>query len=558
VFHLLQEQSKKILSIFALGGAGEIGKNMYGVQYDQDIVIIDAGLKYPEEDMLGIDMVIPDISYLVEHQNMVRGILLTHGHVDHIGGLSYILRHLTVPVYGTEFTLGLVKSQLQEVGLDHSAQLNLITSASKLELGSIQASFFHTQHSIPGSVGICLNTPEGRIIHTGDFKFDYTPVTDETVGLDELSQIGDEGVLVLLSDSANADKPGFSGSERQVGQELGELFYLATGRIIIAAVSTNIQRIQQVINAASVNSRRVALIGKSMRMNVNLAIALDYLQVPEGLILDVKDSTSIPHQQIVFLTSGTQGETMAELSKMARADHHQVGIMEGDTVIIASSPIPGNEKAVSRVVDQLYRLGAEVIYGPRVHVAGDGYQEELKLMLALVRPKYFLPIQGEYRMIKAHAALAEQVGIKARNIFLLDNGESVEFFNGQAKKGTSVQAGQVLIDGLGIGDIGNIVLRDRRVLSQDGILVIIVTVDKQDGAILSGPNIISRGFVYVQESEQFLDEASRLVSGALERCAREKMTEWSSLKTSIRDVLSRFLYEKTKRRPMILPIIMEA
>jgi ribonuclease J len=554
----LSKQNNRLLSVFALGGVGEIGKNMYVVQYDQDIVVIDAGLKFPEEDMLGIDMVIPDITYLLENRDKVKGILITHGHEDHIGGLVFVLRHLNVPVYSTKLTIGLIQFKLKEAGILGQCKLQQIDNQSEVRLGSMKATFFKTNHSIPDSVGVCLDTPEGKVVHTGDFKFDQTPVNNQMADLARMVRIGDEGVLALLSDSTNAERPGFTGSERKVGQAIDEVFYQAKGRIVVATFASNIHRIQQVVDAAGHYGRKVTVIGRSMQNVVQIALELNYLYMPKGMLVDVEEIHKLPADEVVILTTGSQGEPMAALTRMARSTHRKVDILPGDTVIIAATPIPGNEKYVARTVDQLCRVGAEVIYGSDIHVSGHGSQEELKLMLNLMKPKFFIPIHGEYRMLRYHAGLAEQVGIAPENIFLIDNGDTVEFSGGKAKYGPKVHAGQVLIDGLGVGDVGNIVLRDRKLLSQDGILVIVVTLSKQSGAILSGPDIISRGFVYVRESEELLDEANRLVTQTLNKCMEEKVNEWSSLKTSVRDILGKFLYEKTRRRPMILPIIMEA
>ncbi|HJV46683.1 MAG TPA: ribonuclease J [Bacillota bacterium] len=552
------KQGNKALSVFALGGVCEIGKNMYVVQYDNDIVVIDAGLKFPEEGMLGIDMVIPDITYLLENKDKVRGILLTHGHEDHIGALVYVLKHLNVPVFGTKLTLGIVEAKLKEAGILANSKIQLIDNRSIIPFGALTASFFKTNHSIPDSVGICIDTPEGKVVHTGDFKFDQTPVNNQMADLARMTQIGEEGVLVLLSDSTNADKPGFTGSERQVGETIDEVFYRANGRIVVATFASNVHRIQQVIDAAKHSGRKITIVGRSMQNIVKIAVDLGYLHIPEGMLLDTEALNKLPADQVVILTTGSQGEPMSALTRMARSTHRKVDIYPGDTVLIAATPIPGNERQVGRIVDQLYRVGADVIYGSSIHVSGHGSQEELKLMINLMRPKYFIPIHGEYRMMHAHAELAEQVGIDPDHIFLLDNGDTVEFMNGEARLGSKVHSGQILIDGLGVGDVGNIVLRDRKLLSQDGILVVVVTLSKQSNAILSGPDIISRGFVYVRESEELLDEASKLVTTILNRCTEEKVNEWSSLKVNVRDGLGKFLYEKTKRRPMILPIIMEA
>ncbi|CAG7624035.1 ribonuclease J [Paenibacillus allorhizosphaerae] len=549
------------LTIFALGGVGEIGKNMYVVQYANDIVVIDCGLKFPEEDMLGIDIVIPDISYLTENRDKVRGIVITHGHEDHIGGLPYVLKHLNVPVYGTRLTLGLIETKLREANLLGETKRIVITADSELKLGCMTATFFKTNHSIPDSVGVCLETPEGNVVHTGDFKFDQTPVNEQYADLHKMAAIGARGVLALLSDSTNAERPGYTGSEKSVGAEIEEVFRKAKQRVIIATFASNIHRIQQVIDAAEVTRRKLTVIGRSMVNVVTIASELGYLRIPDGMLIEPEEVNKLAADRVVILSTGSQGEPMSALTRMARSTHRKVDILPGDTVIIAATPIPGNERYVGRTVDELMRIGAHVIYGPGsitgVHVSGHGSQEELKLMLNMMKPKYFIPIHGEYRMLRQHGMLAESVGVAKEDIFIVDNGDTVEFQDGVARKGSKVPAGNVLIDGLGVGDVGNIVLRDRKLLSQDGILVVVVTLSKQDGAILSGPDIISRGFVYVRESEGLLDEANRIVTSTLQRLMNENVNEWASLKTHVKDALGRFLYEQTRRRPMILPIIME-
>ncbi|REK76564.1 ribonuclease J [Paenibacillus paeoniae] len=549
------------LLIFALGGVGEIGKNMYVIQYNNDIVVVDSGLKFPEEDMLGIDIVIPDISYLTENRDKVRGILITHGHEDHIGGLPYVLKHLNVPIYGTKLTLGLIEGKLKEAGLLGETKRILINAESEIQMGSILASFFKTNHSIPDSVGVCLETPEGIVVHTGDFKFDHTPVNDQFADLQRIAEIGSRGVLALLSDSTNAERPGYTPSESNVGEELEDIFRKSTQRVVVATFASNVHRIQQIINASIATRRKIAVVGRSMVNVVSIASDLGYLNIPEGMIIEPEEVNKLAADRVVILCTGSQGEPMSALTRMARSTHRKVDILPGDTVIIAATPIPGNERYVGRTVDELFRLGANVIYGPGsvsgVHVSGHGSQEELKLMLNLIKPKYFIPIHGEYRMLRQHAKLGEAIGMERENIFVVDNGDTVEFQGGNARKGSKVQAGNVLIDGLGVGDVGNIVLRDRKLLSQDGILVVVVTLSKQDGTIMSGPDIISRGFVYVRESEGLLDEANRIVTSTLNKLMNDKVNEWASLKTNVKDALGRFLYEQTRRRPMILPIIME-
>lgn len=555
----LSKQNQPKLQIFALGGVGEIGKNMYCVEYDQDIIVIDAGLKFPEEDMLGIDIVIPDITYLEENKDRVRGIIITHGHEDHIGGLPYVLKHLNVPVYATKLTLGIIEEKLREANILNQTKRILIHSDSKLQLGTLAISFYRTNHSIPDAVGVCIDTPEGRVVHTGDFKFDYTPINDEIADLAKMAQLGEEGVLVLLSDSTNSERPGYTKSEKEVGKSILEHFYKAKGRIIVATFASNIHRIQNVFDAAIECGRKVAIVGRSMANVVRIAMDLGYLHGTPDLLIEPEQINKLDAERIVILSTGSQGEPMSALTKMARSTHRQIEILPGDTVIFAATPIPGNEKLVSRTIDQLFKAGAHVVYGSEnVHVSGHGSQEELKLMLNLMKPQYFIPIHGEYRMLRQHGKLAEATGVDPDNIFLIDNGDVVEFSQGQARLGAKLPAGNVLIDGLGVGDVGNIVLRDRKLLSQDGILVVVVTLSKQKGSIISGPDIISRGFVYVRESEELVDEAVKLVSSTLNRCMSENLNDWSTLKTSVREALGRFLYEQTRRRPMILPIIMEA
>lgn len=557
----MSKKNNDRLLVFALGGVGEIGKNMYVVQYANDIVVIDSGLKFPEEDMLGIDIVIPDISYLIDNKDKVRGILLTHGHEDHIGGLPYVLKQLNVPVYGTKLTLGLVEAKLKEAGLLGETKRILINADTELQLGGLKATFFRTNHSIPDSVGVCVETPEGRVVHTGDFKFDQTPVNEQHADLHRMADLGNRGVALLLSDSTNAERPGYTGSERNVGTELEEVFRKARQRVVVATFASNVHRLQQVFDAAEATGRKVTVIGRSMVNVVNISQELGYLRISDGMLIEPEEVNKMAADRVVILSTGSQGEPMSALTRMARNTHRKVDILPGDTVIISATPIPGNEKYVGRIVDDLFRLGANVIYGPGsvsgVHVSGHGSQEELKLMLNLMRPKYFMPIHGEYRMLRMHGQLAENVGVEKENIFICDIGETLEIQNGTARKAGKVSCGNILIDGLGVGDVGNIVLRDRKLLSQDGILVVVVTLSKQDGKIVSGPDIISRGFVYVRESEGLLEEANKIVSNTLTKLMSENVNEWASLKTNVKEALGRFLYEQTRRRPMILPIIME-
>ncbi|AIC94778.1 MULTISPECIES: ribonuclease J [Shouchella] len=553
-----QEIENGKVRVFALGGVGEIGKNMYGIEVDEDIIVVDAGLMFPDDDMLGVDIVIPDVSYLVENEERVKGIILTHGHEDHIGGLSYVLKKINVPVYGTKLTLGLVEEKLKEAGILKETTLRLIDSNSRVKLGKTPVSFFRTSHSIPDCVGVCIETSQGAVVHTGDFKFDQTPVDGKHAEIGKMAAIGQKGVLCLLSDSTNAERPGTTKSEAEVGIGIKDVFARTSGRLIVTSFASNVHRLQQVIQATAAANRKLSIVGKSMVRVITIASKLGYLKMPKDLVIDIDEVNRYKPEQVVILTTGSQGEPMSALTRMARGAHRHITITENDTVIIAASAIPGNEKSVSSVIDQLHRIGADVVYGSQaVHASGHGSQEELKLMLNLMKPKYFLPIHGEIRMQHAHRDLGMNVGIKPERIYIVEKGEVVEFSNNQARRAGKVPSGHVLIDGLGVGDVGNIVLRDRRLLSKDGILVVVVTLNKKTSTIVSGPNIISRGFVYVRESEALLDQSNELVSSILQKCVTENVSEWSSLKSNIREGLSRFLFEKTKRRPMILPIIME-
>jgi ribonuclease J len=545
------------IKLFALGGVGEVGKNMYVLETSSQIFIIDAGLMIPADEMLGIDMVIPDISYLVENKEKVKGIFLTHGHEEHIGALPYILRKLSVPIYGTKFTLALVKEELEGI-TNSKGTLKEINHNSTLTFGEIEISFFRTTHSIPDSIGVIFETPQGAIVHTGDYKFDPTSSSLFGSDLDKMAQIGNKGVLCLLSDSVNAERHGYSGSEKQVGQEFSETFYRSEGRILVVTYATNIQRTQFILQAAEESGRKVAFVGRKMIKMAEVAESLGYLAVPEGVVVPFNEISKFADREVVLVTSSQQGEPVEALTKIARGTHKQISITKGDTVVLAAAPTPATEVSISKSIDLLYRAGADVVYGKnKVHVSGHGSQEDIKLMLNLIKPKYIVPIHGEYRMQKAHANVAKSIGMGESHIFLLEKGEVIEFHKQEASYGSKVYAGNVLIDGLGIGDIGNIVLRDRRLLSQDGILVVVVTLSKSRKELIAGPEIISRGFVYVRESEKLLIDATDIVKGIMQKCIQDQIVDWSSLKISIRDSLNQFLYEKTKRRPMILPIIME-
>ena len=546
------------VQIIPLGGLGEIGKNMTAFRYGDDMILIDAGLMFPEDDMLGIDLVIPDISYLIENQDKLKGIFLTHGHEDHIGALPYVMKQIDCPVYGTALTLGILEGRLKENGVS-SENCRIIKPGDKITAGAFKLDFIRVNHSIPDAIAIAINTPIGTIIHTGDFKIDHTPVDGQVTEFNKFAEYGDRGVLALLADSTNAERPGFTPSENMVGKTFDDEFRYAKNRIIVATFSSNVHRIQQVIDAALKYDRKVAVIGRSMVNVVNIAKELGYLKAPEGEIIDIDETHNYTPDKIVIITTGSQGEPMSALTRMAMNDHKKVDIMPGDTVIISATPIPGNEKLVSRTIDHLYKLGADVIYEKSngVHVSGHASQEEIKLMHNLVRPKFFVPVHGEFRHLIKHANLAQSLGMPKENIVIAENGSVIELTKNSIGINGKVPAGKVLVDGLGVGDVGNIVLRDRRQLSQDGIMIVVVTIDKENCHVVSGPDIVSRGFVYVREAEGLMDEAKDKVQLALEKCEENGVSEWSAIKSTVRDSLGRFLYERTRRRPMILPIIME-
>ncbi|HOM02376.1 MAG TPA: ribonuclease J [Acetivibrio sp.] len=552
-------KKKKKLKIIPLGGLGEIGKNITVFEYGDDIFVVDCGIAFPEDDMLGIDLVIPDISYLTKNREKVRGIVLTHGHEDHIGALPYILKDLNVPVYGTKLTLGLLEQKLEEHGLLSSVVLNVVKHSDVIELGCFKVEFVRSTHSIADSTALAIFTPVGTIFHTGDFKIDYTPIEGDPIDLARLAELGKKGVLLLMCDSTNVERQGYTMSEKTVGETFDEIFMNAKNRILVATFASNVHRIQQIVNAAIKFGRKIAICGRSMVNVVNVAMELGYMSVPEGVIIDIDHVNKYPPEKLVIITTGSQGEPMSALTRMASGDHKKVEIIPGDLVIISANPIPGNEKLVSRVVNELFKKGAEVIYESLadIHVSGHASQEELKLVHRLIKPKYFMPVHGEYRHLKRHANLAVELGMSPENIFIMDIGKVLELSNDSAKINGSVNSGRVLVDGLGVGDVGNIVLRDRKHLSQDGLIVVVITIEGDTGNVVAGPDVISRGFVYVRESEDLMEEIREVCKAALLKCEDKKKNDWSTKKSIIRDALRDFLYEKTKRRPMILPIIME-
>ena len=547
------------LALIPLGGLGEIGKNMMAVLCNREIMVIDAGMMFPEDDMLGIDIVIPDFTYLIENKELVKGIVLTHGHEDHIGALPYVLKEVNVPVYGTKLTLGLVKDKLKENEVSN-AKLVTIRPRDSIKLGSaFRVEFFRVSHSIPDAVGLAVHTPVGTILHTGDFKLDQTPVDGQVTDFARIAELGKKGVLVMLSDSTNVERPGYTFSERAVGDAFDEIFRNAESRIIVATFASNVHRIQQVINSAAKFGRKVAIVGRSMVNVANIAKEIGYLTVPDNIMIDIEEIGNYPHDRLTILTTGSQGEPMSALTRMAMSDHRKVEIVPGDTVVISAYPIPGNEKLVAKTINQLFQQGADVIYESinGIHVSGHASQEELKMMINLVKPKFFMPVHGEYRHLVKHANLASLLGIPHDHVFVSENGQVLEFTAKSGAVAGSVTAGRILVDGLGVGDVGNIVLRDRKQLSQDGILIIVVTINKEANLVVAGPDIVSRGFVYVRESEELMEEAKEKVKVVLDKCFEKKITDWSTIKSQVRDVLSKFLYDKTRRRPMIIPIIME-
>ena len=547
------------LKIIPLGGLLEVGKNITVFEYENEIIIVDCGLAFPEDDMLGVDLVIPDISYLEKNKDKIKGLVITHGHEDHIGAIPYLLKQINVPIYATKLTAGLIKNKLEEHKLLKSTKLKIVKQGEKINLGKMKVEFIRSCHSIPDSVALAIHTPVGIIVHTGDFKVDYTPIDGEKMDFGRLAELGNKGVLALLSDSTNSERKGFTMSERTVGTVLDKLFLNCTKRIVVATFASNVHRVQQIVNSAVKYGRKVAVCGRSMIKVIKTAVELGYMNVPENTFIDIDIIKNYTDEQLVILTTGSQGEAMSALTRMASGEHRKVEITPNDLVIISANPIPGNEKYVSKVIDDLMQIGAEVVYSSLadVHVSGHACQEEQKLMLSLVRPKYFLPVHGEYRQLMAHAKTAVQVGIPPENIFIMNNGRVMELTENSAKMTGVVQSGKILVDGLGIGDVGNIVLRDRQHLSQDGLIVVVLTMDSATGEVVSGPDIISRGFVYVKESENIMDEVKRTVQRELYKCEEKGIKDWSGIKSSLKDGLRDYVFAKTKRNPMILPIIME-
>ena len=550
----------KPIKVSFLGGLNEVGKNMTLFEYGEDMFLVDCGLAFPDQDMLGVDLVLPDFTYVERNADRIRGIVITHGHEDHIGGLPYLLKVLNVPVYGTKLTIGLIQGKLREHGLLNSATLNVIKPGDVITLGGFTVEAIHVNHSIPDALGLAIRCEGGTIVHTGDFKIDTTPIDGGMMDLGRLAEIGQEGVLCLMSDSTNAERPGFTESERKVGESSETLFRKAgNNHIIVATFSSNIHRVQQIMNVAASLGRKVALVGRSLENVVSISAELGYLNIPEGIVIDINMINRYPADKLVIITTGSQGEPMSALTRMAFSDHRKVEIHPNDYVIISATPIPGNEKTVSRVVNELMKLGADVVYEKmyEVHVSGHACQEELKMIMGIVKPKYFIPVHGELKHLRKHAGLALSMGIPKENILIADNGRVAEISKKALRCTSTVPAGRVFVDGYGVGDVGSVVLRDRKHLAQDGLVIVAVCIDRESGEIVSGPDVVTRGFVYVKESEELINAAREVAVEAIEAQTDGGYFDWNSIKASLRDEISHLMYERTKRSPMILPVIME-
>lgn len=551
------DPSGKGVKIIPLGGLEQIGMNITAFEYEDSIIVVDCGLSFPEDEMLGIDLVIPDITYLKENRDKVKGFIITHGHEDHIGSLPYVLKEINVPIYATKLTIGIIENKLKEHNLLKQTKRKVIRYGQSINLGCFRIEFIRTNHSIADAAALAIYTPAGIIVHTGDFKIDYTPVFGEPIDLQRFAEIGKKGVLALMADSTNVMRPGFTMSERTVGKTFENIFAdNTTRRIIVATFASNVDRVQQIINSAAKYKRKVVIEGRSMVNIIGTANELGYLNIPDGTLIDIEEMKNYTDEQLVLITTGSQGESMAALSRMAASIHRKVTIQPGDVIVFSSSPIPGNEKSVSKIINELSQKGAKVIY-QNTHVSGHACQEELKVIYALTKPHYAIPVHGEYRHLCTHSELAQSMGIPKENVKILSSGDVLELSYAKAEIVGKVPAQGILVDGLGVGDVGNIVLRDRQHLSENGLIIIVVTLEKYSNQVLSGPDLVSRGFVYVRESENLMEEAKEVVNSALEHCLETNITDWGKIKTEIKDTLSDYLWKKTKRNPMILPIIME-
>ena len=550
---------KSPLKIIPLGGLLEVGKNITVFEYENEMIVVDCGLAFPEDDMLGVDLVIPDVTYLVRNKDKIKGLVITHGHEDHIGSIPYLLKQINIPIYATRLTVGLINNKLEEHGLLRSTKMHIVNQGETINFGKMQVEFIRSCHSIPDAVALAIHTPVGTVVHTGDFKIDYTPIDDERMDFGRLAELGNKGVLALMSDSTNAERKGYTMSESTVGDVFEKLFLNCTKRIVVATFASNVHRVQQIVNSSVKYGRKIAVCGRSMINMIQTAIELGYIQVPNNVFIDIDMINNYPDDQLVIITTGSQGETMSALTRMAAGEHRKVTITPNDLVIISANPIPGNEKFVSKVIDDLMKIGAEVVYSALedVHVSGHACQEEQKLMFALTKPKYFIPVHGEYRQLIAHIETAKKMGVDVSDTFIMTNGRVLELNEKEAKLTGTVPSGKILVDGLGVGDVGNIVLRDRQHLSQDGLIVIVLTMDQSTGEVVAGPDVISRGFVYVRESENLMDDVKQVIRDEISKCEEKHIREWSIIKSNLKDNLRDYIYQKTKRNPMILPIIME-
>ena len=550
---------KSNLKIIALGGLDEIGKNITVFEYEDEIVLVDCGLEFPEDDMLGVDLVIPDVTYLIKNKDKIKGLVITHGHEDHIGAIPYVLKQVNMPIYATKLTAKLIEHKLEEHHIRNQVKVNIVNQGDIVNLGKMQIEFIRSSHSIPDAVMLAIHTPAGTVIHTGDFKVDYTPIDGQEMDLGRLAEIGNRGVLALLSDSTNSERKGYTMSEKSIGPVFDSLFEGCKKRIVVATFASNVHRVQQIVNSAVKFGRKIAISGRSMINMIEAARNLNYIDAPDDLFIDIDLIKNYTEDQLVIITTGSQGETMSALTRMANGEHKKVTITGNDLVIISANPIPGNEKSASKVIDQLMKIGAEVVYSALadVHVSGHACQEEQKLIMALVRPKYFLPVHGEYRQLMAHRDTAIEMGIPKENIFITGNGRVLELNENEAKFTGTVPSGRVMVDGLGVGDVGNIVLRDRQHLSQDGLIVIVMTMDNQTGEIVAGPDVISRGFVYVRESENLMEDVKAFIREEIHDLESKRIRDWSTIKSTLKDDVRDFVFDRTKRNPMILPILME-
>ena len=551
---------KSKLKIIPLGGLHEIGKNITVFEYEDEIIVVDCGLSFPEDDMLGVDLVIPDITYLEKNVDRIKGLVITHGHEDHIGGVPYLLKKINIPIYATRLAAGLIRNKLEEHKLLRSTKLIEVMQGQTIKLGkNFKVEFIRSSHSIPDSVMLAITTPAGTVLHTGDFKVDYTPIDGKVMDFGRIAELGNKGILALMSDSTNAERKGFTMSESSVGEVFDKLFLHCTKRIVVATFASNVHRVQQIVNSAVKYGRKIAVCGRSMINMIDTARELGYIECPENIFIDIDMIKNYPDDQLVIITTGSQGEPMSALTRMAAGDHRKVTITPNDLVIISATPIPGNEKFVSKVIDDLMQIGAEVVYSSleAIHVSGHACQEEQKLIFALAKPKYFIPVHGEYRQLIAHSETAQSMGIKKENIVMLSNGRVLEIDENGIGFNGSVPSGRILVDGLGVGDVGNIVLRDRQHLSQDGLIVVVLTMDSSTGEVVAGPDIISRGFVYVREAESIMDDVKSVVKNEIRKCEERGIRDWATIKSMVKDNLRDYIFMKTKRNPMIIPIIME-